>query len=208
MHWGTGVKYAHLPALTMRELFVGYELWHLEGFDVFGEDSINDLLAEEAGRILGWQLRAGQITSENLVAKLDEGFAASRAWVGSLLRARKAKLDEWILLEQPRPAKLWWGKLGLHQRGGPQTLLGMLRAGMSADAVKRSPLCKKITDIYTLVYAADEWERARRKIPSTKFLDSMLRGDLDSMFQKLAKDEKLSLGEMRRAAKLAGAPTS
>ena len=39
MHWGTGVKYSHLSADTMRKLFLGYELWHLEGLDVFGEDS-------------------------------------------------------------------------------------------------------------------------------------------------------------------------
>ena len=42
MHWATGVKYGNLPADALRELFLGYELYHLEGWDVFAEDALND----------------------------------------------------------------------------------------------------------------------------------------------------------------------
>jgi hypothetical protein len=208
MHWGTGVKYSDIPWLTMRELFLGYELWHLEGFDVFGEDSINDLIAEEAGRVMGVQLRKGALNRDNLVERLNFGFTVSRAWVGSLLRARKAQFEEWILLDRPRPAQLWWGKLGAHQLWGPQTILGFLRIGMSVDSAKTMPLTEKIIDIYTLIYAADEWERTQGKIPSTKFMDAMLAGKFDTLFRKMAHGEKPSIGELRDAAGAAGAPTS
>ena len=207
MHWGTGVKYSDIPWLTMRELFLGYELWHLEGFDVFGEDSINDLISEEAGRCMGVQLRAGSINNANLVERLNHGFNIARAWVGSLLRARQRQLDEWILLDKPRPAQLWWGKLGAHNLWGPQTVLGMLRIGTSVDTVQKSALVEKIIDIYALVYEADEWERSAGKIPSTKFMDSMLAGKFDSIFKKMAKGEDLSIGDMRKAADAAGAPS-
>jgi hypothetical protein len=40
MHWATGVKYADLGRDHLRELFIAYELWHLELWDVFGHDPI------------------------------------------------------------------------------------------------------------------------------------------------------------------------
>ena len=61
MHWATGLKYYYLPDAALQELFVGYEYWHMEGLDRFGEDAINDLIAEEQGRLLGKALLSGKI---------------------------------------------------------------------------------------------------------------------------------------------------
>ena len=76
---------------------------------MFGEDPINDLIAEEAGRILGVKLRFGTLTKTNLVATLDDAFNEARAWVGSLLRVRRGELERWILEKTQRRANMWWG---------------------------------------------------------------------------------------------------
>jgi hypothetical protein len=187
MHWGTGVKYSHLSAETMRELFLGYELWHLEGFDVFGEDSLNDLISEEQGRILGTQLRAATITTANLQSRLNEGFREARAWVGALIRARKKDLEDWILAPTPRPAKIWWKDE--HQIWGPETIVSMLRAGQSPAAVKGSTLVSRIIDIYALMLEADAWEKAKGTIQLSEMSKKLLAHEYDSVLRSMAGGE-------------------
>jgi hypothetical protein len=189
MHWGTGVKYSHLDRLTMRELFLAYELWHLEAWDVFGEDPINDLIAEEAGRILGSQLRAATITSANLQNRLSEGFAEARAWVGTLLRARQAELDRWIVAETQRRANIWWGAQPSMDIWGSETIYSMLRAGRSVADVQRSSLVERIIDIYTLIYEAGEWETAHGRIDNGALIPRMLSGDMNTIFERMAKGQ-------------------
>jgi len=192
MHWGTGVKYSHVDRMTMRELFVAYEYWHLEAWDVFGEDPINDLISEEAGRILGTQLRAATVTRANLQAKLNEGFAESRAWVGTLLRARLAALDAWTVAETQRRANIWWGAQPAMDIWGADTIHSMLRRGMSVADVQRSNLVERIIGIYTLIYEADAWEAARGRIDNGSLIPRILSGGLDRIFQKMARGESIS----------------
>ena len=187
MHWATGVKYSDIDKLTMRELFLAYELWHLEAWDVFGEDPINDLIAEEAGRILGSRLRTGSVTTANLRATLDEGFAEARAWVGTLLRARSAELDDWIVARTQKPANIWYGAQPPMDIWGSETIFSKLRAGASVDDVKRSALVERIVDIYTLLFEADAWEQAHGAIDNGTFIPVMLSGRMDAIFERLAK---------------------
>jgi hypothetical protein len=194
MHWATGVKYSNIDKLTMRELFFAYENWHLETWDVFGEDPINDMIAEEAGRILGTQLRAGAVTKGNLQAKLDEGFAEARAWVGTLLRARQAELDAWIVAEVQKPANMWWGALSPIKPWGDETIFGDLKAGTSLDDVKKSKFVDRIIDIYTLVFEADEWEAAHGPIDNGTFIPMILSGLLNGVFEKMAKGQPVTSG--------------
>ena len=191
MHWGTGVKYSHLSAETMRELFLGYEMWHLEGFDVFGEDSLNDLISEEQGRILGTQLRAAKITTANLQSNLNEGFREARAWVGALIRARKKELENWILADSPQPAKIWWKRDV--QIWGTETIKSMLRAGQSPDAIKKSTLASRIIDIYALMLEADAWERAKGAIPLSEMSKKLLAHEYDSVLSSMAGGEGASM---------------
>jgi hypothetical protein len=192
MHWATGVKYSDIDKQTMRELFLAYELWHLEAWDVFGEDPINDLIAEESGRILGVGLRAGAITSANLQDKLNEAFGEARAWVGSLLRARQAEFDAWIVAETQKKANMWWGALSPMDIWGSETIYSKLKAGQTVDVVEKSDLVERITDIYTLIYEAGEWETAHGKIDNGDFIEMMLAGKLNKVFEKMAKGQPVT----------------
>jgi hypothetical protein len=194
MHWATGVKYSDIDKLTMRELFFAYENWHLETWDVFGEDPINDMIAEEAGRILGTHLRAGSVTKDNLQAKLDESFGEARAWVGTLLRARQAELDTWILAEVQKPANMWWGALAPIKPWGDETIFGDLKSGTSLDDVKKSKFVDRITDIYALIFEADEWEAAHGNIDNGTFIPMILSGLLNGIFEKMAKGQPITSG--------------
>jgi hypothetical protein len=192
MHWATGVKYSNIDKQTMRELFFAYENWHLEAWDVFGEDPINDMIAEEAGRILGTQLRTGSIDKKNLLAKLNEGFSEARAWVGTLLRARQPELDAWIIAETQQQANMWWGALPKMNVWGPETIYSNLKAGKSVDDVKKLELTQRIIDIYTLIYEAAEWEATHGKIDNGQFIELMLNGTLNKAFAKMAKGEPVT----------------
>lgn len=196
MHWGTGVKYSDIDQQTMRELFLAYELWHLEAWEVFGEDPINDLISEEAGRILGTQLRAGSITEKNLQSQLNVGFDEARAWVGSLLRVRQAEFDNWILAEKQEKANIWWGAQPAMDIWGSDTIFTKLKAGETVDAVKKSSLVERIINIYTLIFEVDEWEAKNGKINNGDFIKIMQSGQLDTVFKKMAKGDPVTTVDM------------
>ncbi|MCJ7626534.1 MAG: hypothetical protein MUO76_23835, partial [Anaerolineaceae bacterium] len=169
-----------------------YENWHLEAWDVFGEDPINDMIAEEAGRILGTHLRTGSVNKTNLQAKLNEGFGEARAWVGTLLRARQSELDAWIIAETQKQANMWWGALPKMDIWGTETIYSNLKGGKSVDDVKKLELTQRIIDIYTLIYEADEWETAHGKIDNGQFSEMILNGSLNKAFAKMAKGQTVT----------------
>ncbi len=186
MHWATGVKYSKESPEGMRELFLAYEKWHLEGWDVFGQDALNDLIAEEQGRLLGAELQkgpAGAIKGEaDLIPFLNESFLESRAWVGALLRLRKAELDQWILAKEQRMAQMHWGALGEKDlwRGSP-TVFQMIASGKTMADVKSSFMVQSQIEIYTLLFEADLWEAANGPIALTDFEKALVAGDIDAI---------------------------
>ncbi len=192
MHWATGVKYGNVPRDALRELFIGYELLHLEGWDQFGEDAINDLISEEEGRLLGRRLRAASITSEaGLVTALDETFREARAWVGAMLKLRQEELDNLILAETPTQSNMWWGTLRRSYvapwRAGV-SIKSLLASGKTVDEVSRSGLAEQLTQIYTLIYEVDEWERRNgESITLTPATRRIINGDYDSRFRAAPK---------------------
>ena len=82
--------------------------------------------------------------------------------MGVLIRARKTDLENWILADNPVPAKIWWKRDV--QIWGTETIKSMLRAGQSPDAIKGSTLVSRIIDIYALMLEADAWEPANGTI--------------------------------------------
>ena len=196
MPWATGAKNSNIDKTTMREMFLAYEMFHLEGWDVFAEDPVNDLIAEEQWRILGTQLRGGEIDEQNLQAKLDEGFGESRAWVGTLLRGRQTAFDAFILAEKAQKANVWYGQLGEWDVWGDQTIFLQLQAGHTVDQVKKWGMTQQIIDIYTLIYEAGEWEKKHGRIKNSRFIENMIAGDFDKVMEKGVKGEQLTKREM------------
>ncbi len=201
MHWGTGVKYSNLPPNGLRELFLGYELWHLEGWDVFGEDALNDLIAEEQGRLFGRRLQKGVISDEaELVREMDAAFQEARAWVGSLLRNRQEELDRLILAPKNPIARKWWKQGKRYPPWMGPTITSMIDEGRGVDEIKESTLVQRLIQIYQLIYEADIWqERTGRLIELTQVMWNMAKGKYNSQFKYAAdtvKDQHCGIWEL------------
>jgi hypothetical protein len=203
MHWGSGVKYAAQKPEALRELFLAYELWHLEGFDVFGQDSLNDLISENQGRMLGAELMKGSAgalkTEADLLPFLNRSFRESRAWVGALLRFRRPALDAWILAKEQKRASFHWMKK--EDMWHSRTVYQMLADKMPLEEVKTSFMVESQIEIYTLVFEADEWEKANGPIVLTDLEKALLSGKLDKILEVMAKAEegKASYPELLKA---------
>jgi hypothetical protein len=195
MHWATGIKYANLPTDAMRELFIGYEKWHMEGWDEFGEDAINDLIAEEQGRRFGLRLLRAEIKSEDeLIAAMDEDFWKARAWVGGLLQLRQCELNQRILQKQVPASVYWkddtdkreyvvapWNKNEIDEKYYSiyQTLLARKA---TVNEMMKSKMVEHLLQIYTLIYEAEGGLS-----PLTK---KIVKGEFDSQFRRAwSKDE-------------------
>jgi len=194
MHWATGVRYAHLPENGLRELFLGYENWHLEGWDVFGEDALNDLIAEEQGRLLGRRLRAGSLTSEaDLVRMMDRDFREARAWVGALLKLRQNELDALIQAAESPKANIWWGQNSKYPPDvvppwGRRSLSQRFGGGATLEEVIKSPQVEHLVQVYTLIYETDEWaERTGRAVNLTPVMQATVAGRYDRQFAGASK---------------------
>lgn len=207
MHWATGVKYApETTKDTMRELFMLYELWHLETWDVFGEDALNDLIAEEQGSLFGRKLAAGEVTKENLPKVIDETFGEARAWVGAMLKVRQPQLDAMVDAGELPQANLWYGQLGQMDAWNEPSFKEQLASGKTMDEVRSSSLAKRLGDVYALIYEAEAWDRNNPGNPMTltPLTESMLKGKYDEIMRKTAHGEKLKTGDVMGAMWNAG----
>ncbi|MCH8275291.1 MAG: hypothetical protein IH851_10925 [Armatimonadetes bacterium] len=190
MHWATGIKYGNLPKNAMRELFIGYEVWHLEGWDTLAEDPINDLIGEEAGRMLGARLMAGGIRSaSDLERKLDADFLEARAWVGAMIKLKQKKYDELIIQSDVPGADSWWtGDMWIVAPWKEQTVRKRIASGQSADTVFKSEMVQRIVGIYTLIYESEEWERRTGKsVGLTDVMKKVVNGLYDTQFKNAPK---------------------
>jgi hypothetical protein len=196
MHWATGVRYAGLGQDRLRDLFLAYELWHLELWDVFGGDPINDLIAEDAGRHMAGEITGLRMNRSNYLPTLDEGFRQARAWVGALLRLRQSALDRQIKAEIPPSAFIHWTQEvpptdPQHPFKVP-SIRQMLASGMSTEAVKASNLVRRYIEVYTLLFEADLWEATRGRVPTTLLQRRMAEGSMNPLFRAAAAAERLA----------------
>jgi len=192
MHWATGVKYADKDPNTMRDLFLAYENYHLEGWDTFGEDSINDMISEDAGRIMGRQLQGGQLNQQNLQGKLSDGFNESRAWVGSLIKSRQGQLDKMITAPEAPVSHMWWNKENKSMLWGDKSIQQELLAGKTPEEIEKDPKTQHLAQVYSLIYYSENWQKEHGKIKHSNFTDGMLEGRYDKVFEKSVKDEPLT----------------
>ncbi|HTL86547.1 MAG TPA: hypothetical protein VL856_15295, partial [Acidimicrobiia bacterium] len=207
MHWATGVKYNQEDPEGMRDMFLAYENYHLEGWDKFGEDSINDMISEDAGRIMGRQLENGEINKGNLGEKLDEGFNESRAWVGKMIKMRQSELDAVISSKEVVQSEMWYGEIpGQVQHWGPSTIYLDLKNGQSVDQVKAGHTVEHFIDIYALIYYSEIWEKQHQKIKTSNFQEGILAGKYSKVFEKSVKNQPLNGKEKMDAYMDAKAP--
>jgi len=188
MHWANGVKYSpHVEKKFLRELFFGYELWHYEGWDVFEEDPLNDLIAGDAGRHLGVCLENATINKRNLVSKLDEGFKEARAWVGKLLNSSLdfALHESKLIGKAPITYKMWTGNTVYFAWNGTTIYKELIAGGKTLNEVKKLDFIQRIIGIYTLTYEAKNWERTRGEIKLTQLTYALLKGDFDEIFKNV-----------------------
>lgn len=192
MHWATGVKYHHVNPDTMHVLFLGYEIWHMEGWEVFGEDAINDLIAEEQGRLLGRMLAAGEITAANMAAKILESAVAARAWVGSLIAHRRDELDAFVAATAQQPVSPWLagGVFGIEpaEEGiwSNATLFQELASGKTVAQVKNGDFVKQLIGIYRLIAEAERYEAAHGAFVKPPLLVNLLDHQFDDLLSELA----------------------
>jgi outer membrane protein OmpA-like peptidoglycan-associated protein len=194
MHWATGVKYAYLGQERLRELFIGYELWHLEQWDVFGLDPLNDLIAEDAGRYMATQIKALRMNKQNYIDTLNKSFVQARAWVGAMLRLRHNQLDRQIKATIPPSTYFHWQQeispvSPQHPYQLPSIRL-MISNGMPISEVKTSQLVARYIEVYTLLFEADTWEKKNGKISLSLLQRQIVSVNLDSVFRKLAQAEE------------------
>jgi len=196
MHWATGVKYASMGRDRLRELFIAYELWHLELWDVFGADPINDLIAEDAARHMAEQITSLRMNRSNYIAVLDEGFEQARAWVGALLRLRRSTLDRQIKADPPPSAWIHWSQevpptSADHPFRAP-SIRAMLASGTPAATVQTSPTVARYIEVYTLLFEADAWEAAHGSVATTWVQRNVADGTLNSVFRAASAVESRS----------------
>ncbi len=188
MHWATGAKYQYLPDDAMRDLFIGYEYWHMEGFDVFGEDSLNDLIGEEAGRLMGKQIAQAQIRSRlDLLKTVDRSFEEARAWVGTMIRIRQKELDAAILSDTPPQTHMWMSRYETLQPWSGETIAQRLSNGASVAEVMETGFVSQLADIYALRYHADQWDAQNGPIQLSPVTQKALRGEYNDQFKAAPK---------------------
>ena len=183
MHWATGVRYHEWPQERIRDLFLAYEEWRLELWDVFGRDPINDLIAEDAGWQLAQGLRTGTVSSSNLTTELDRYFGNARAWVGALLGIRRDALDAQIAAEVAPTAHIHWTVQDIdpsmvdHPYRSP-SIRQLLRAGQSVEQAMQTRLVQNYVAVYTLIIEAET------NVQHVSGLQRMMAaGDLDWAFR-------------------------
>lgn len=195
MHWATGVRFSGLSRDRLRELFLGYEKFHLEQWDVFGPDPLNDMIAEDAGRHMGKQIRNLRMNRSNLIATLDAGFRQARAWVGALLRLRRQELDQQIRSDPPPSLHWHWTaevpptNYQYHPFSAP-AIRQMFASGWSMQAVLDSPLVNRYVEVYTLPLETAIWEKTNGPVPVSSLQLQMVSGALDAAFKQMAYNEQ------------------
>jgi hypothetical protein len=82
------------------------------------------------------------------------------------------------------------------------TLYQMLADGMPVDEVSKSFMAESATELYTLVFEADEWDAAHGPIQLTSLEKALLAGKLDTLLEIMAKAEvgKASLPDLMKAS--------
>jgi len=101
MHFAAGMKWSWAPAFLVQWYFIHYEETTHEGWQIFGLDALNDIIAEEGGRLFANDLKNTSVTcSGSGVVDLDLYFLRGRRFLRGHLN--ESRLDRVALrVHQP-----------------------------------------------------------------------------------------------------------
>jgi hypothetical protein len=89
MHFAAGMKWSWAPAFIVQWYFIRYERTSQEGWQIFGLDSLNDVIAEEGSRLFAEDLKNAAVTCPGGVVDLDPYFIQGR----NFLRTQLSQAD-------------------------------------------------------------------------------------------------------------------
>jgi hypothetical protein len=153
MHFAAGMKWSWAPTFLVQWYFVHYEQVTEEGWQIFGLDSLNDIIAEEGGRLLAIDLQAGNVSCSSAgVIDLDPYFAEGRRFLKSRLSA--SELDRLAMRVYQPNMVVATGAAGggvLNQPLWNQTVMEQIMAGASDASILASPDARILTLLYHLL---------------------------------------------------------
>lgn len=200
VHWSNGVRYSDGDESVVRALFLAYELWHLEGWDVFGEDPINDLISSDQGYQIGRAIREGRIQSEqDLHEVAEEAFRRARCWVGKLLRLRRREWEDFVTAPEIKKASRWWQDtrtaVWSNGNGEPYRSLRtvLMQTQGDLEALRGNEYFGRLCDIAALTYEAEacemEWNNDGQRndpiTPRTSLQMDLITGRYNKVFESL-----------------------
>jgi len=151
MHFAAGIKWNWAPAALVQWYFLHYEEVSAEGWQIFGLDSLNDIIAEEGGRIVAEDLKDGRSCSGGSL-DLDPYFARGRAFLRGELR--ESRLEALALRVHLPNLVVATGAAGGGVLSRPlysMTIMEQLMVGASDAAVLASPDARILTLLFHLL---------------------------------------------------------
>ncbi|MCP4134167.1 MAG: DUF4157 domain-containing protein [bacterium] len=152
MHFAAGLKWAWAPSAIVQWFFVYYEKKTKEGWQLFGLDALNDIIAEEGARLFARDLLAGTVRATGGSVDLDPYFVKGRKFLKSELNQRD--LDR-VALRVFQPNMVIGTKADgsgvINRKLWNNTIMEQVMAGQTDPNILNSPDGKILTMLYHLI---------------------------------------------------------
>jgi len=153
MHFAAGMKWSWAPAFLVQWYFIHYEETTHEGWQIFGLDALNDIIAEEGGRLFANDLKNTSVTcSGSAVVDLDPYFLRGRRFLRGHLN--ESRLDRVALrVYQPNlvVAVNATGEIVENRPLWNTTIMEQIMSGASDADILASPDAQILMMLYHLV---------------------------------------------------------
>lgn len=152
MHFASGIKWSWAPTFLVQWYFVHYEKVTEEGWQIFGLDSLNDIIAEEGARLFAEDLKRSSVSCSGGVADLDSYFRRGRVFLKSQLS--ESELERLALRVHQPHLVVAVDAQGRQVESRPlwdKTIMEQIMAGASDAGVLVSPDAKILTILYHLM---------------------------------------------------------
>jgi hypothetical protein len=152
MHFAAGLKWSHLPGFLVQWYFVHYEQTTEEGWQIFGLDSLNDVIAEEGARILAADMRAGSVRCTGDGLDLDAYFVQGRRFLRRQLSESRLNALALRVRQPVMVVATQTGGQGVVSRPlWNHTVMEQVMAGATDAAILASPDARILVMLYHLL---------------------------------------------------------